>query len=293
MKNLFYIVSIIFIGACLFCNTKLIQAGSRMKVQKENYADLLNFKGRFLDPQEWVGDEAEAIKLKRAAEIQNKVELYKGKSKTYLWIILGLNIVFLAFVFFTYSLYKKYIVLGLLISALMCLHVGLMYPMLEIMAFERDLDIGELPIKTNVMGFNVDLKVSQKFDGDMVFYYQSKSVVELVQVLFQQKNWIVAIAIMAFSILFPLFKLLGTIGILYSDGIKNSKFVNFFVKYAGKWSMADVFVVSVFLAFLAFSNMQVGIKTESNILLGLYFFLAYCVLSMLSSGYLGERPENG
>jgi len=290
MKNLFYIISIIFIGACLFSNTKLIQAGSRMKVQKENYADLLNFKGRFLDPQEWVGDEAEALKLKRAAEIQDKVVIYKNKSKTYFWIILGLNIVFLAFVFFVYSLYKKYIVLGLLISALMCLHVGLMYPMLEIMAFERDLDIGELPIKTNVMGFNVDLKVSQKFDGDMVFYYQSKSVVELVQVLFQQKNWIVAIAIMAFSILFPLLKLFGTIGILYSDAIKNSKFVNFFVKHAGKWSMADVFVVSVFLAFLAFSNMQVGIKTESNILLGLYFFLAYCVLSMLSSSYLGERP---
>ena len=279
----------IFIGACLFLNTNLIQAGKRMKVQKENYADILNFKGRFLDPQEWLGDEAEAAKLKKASAIQSKVELYNKKSKTYLWILVGLNIAFLAFVFFMYSLYKKYIVLGLMISALMCLHVGLMYPMLEIMALERDLDIGQLPIKTNVMGFNVDLNVSQKFEGDMVFYYQSKSVVELVEILFQQKNWVVGISIMAFSIIFPILKLIGILGLLFTDKFKNSKFIKLFVKHAGKWSMADVFVVSVFLAFLAFSNMQVGIKTESNVLLGLYFFLAYCILSIFSSSYLKDE----
>jgi len=51
----------------------------------------------------------------------------------------------------------------------------------------------------------------------------------------------------------------------------------------GKWSMADVFVVATFLSYLSFSNMNTGIDTEANTLVGLYFFLAYCILSITSS----------
>lgn len=286
MKERFYIVAAIFLAASIYLNFNLIKAGNRVKVQKENYADILNFKKRFLDPNEWLGDDAEQRKLASANAITAKVERNQKKAWTYLWIIIGLHLVFLAFVLYGYTLYKNYLILGILISALACLHIGLMYPMLEITALERNLDIGQLPIKTNVMGFNVDLNVAQKFEGDMIFYYQSKSVLELVQVLFEQRNWLVAISILAFSILFPLFKIIGTILLLFSKNMKDSKVVNWFVKHSGKWSMADVFVVAVFLAFLAFSNMQVGIQTTSSVLLGLYFFLAYCVLSIWSSTYL-------
>ena len=51
----------------------------------------------------------------------------------------------------------------------------------------------------------------------------------------------------------------------------------------GKWSMADVFIVATFLSYLSFSNMNTGIDTEANTLVGLYFFLAYCILSITSS----------
>lgn len=291
MKKLFYIIAAIFIAVSLYLNFNLIKAGNRVKVQKENYADILNFKKRFLDPNEWLGDEAEQQKLASANQITKKVERNEKKSWTYLWIIIGLHVLFLAFVFYSYSLYKNYLILGIIVSALCCLHVGLMYPMLEITALEKNLDIGQLPIKTTVMGFKVDLNVEQEFKGDMIFYYQSKSVLELVQVLFQQKNWLVGISILAFSILFPLFKIGGTILLLFSDKFKNSKLINWFVKHSGKWSMADVFVVAVFLAFLAFSNMQVGIQTESKVLFGLYFFLGYCILSIWSTAYLKAALE--
>jgi uncharacterized paraquat-inducible protein A len=64
--------------------------------------------------------------------------------------------------------------------------------------------------------------------------------------------------------------------------------LRWFLEYGGKWSMADVFVVAVFLAFLAFSNMQVGIPTESRVLIGLYFFLGYCLLSLLAGYWLSR-----
>ena len=50
--------------------------------------------------------------------------------------------------------------------------------------------------------------------------------------------------------------------------------------------MADVFVAAIFLAMLAFNSMQTGIELETASLMGIYFFLAYCILSLLSSSFL-------
>lgn len=285
MNKVFLGISLLFLIGSFFLNLQFSKAGYRMKLQKEKYADVLNFKGRFLDPGEWTGDAAETKKLADASIYSEKAASYKQQSILYMWIALGSYLIYLliSFFFSKRDNDKKLIPLGLTCIALACLHIGLTYPMMEITALERNLDIGALPIKTKVMGFSVDLNIEQVFKGDMVFYYQSKSVVELVQILFEQRNWVVAVSILSFSILFPLIKLFCTSLLIFGDRFAQNKFVNFFVKHAGKWSMADVFVVSVFLAYLAFSSMQVGINTESKVLLGLYFFLGYCLLSIYSS----------
>ncbi len=285
MNKLFLGISVLFLIGSFVLNLQLSQSGHRMKLQKEKYADVLNFKARFLDPGEWTGDQAEKDKLAKAQVYAQKADKYKKQSRNFMWIALAsYGLFFLLTVVFSRKEGGANILpLGITVIALACLHIGLTYPMLEITALEQDLDIGALPIKTKVMGFSVDLNIEQVFNGDMVFYYQSKSVLELVQTLFVQKNWVVAISIFSFSILFPLIKLLSTGLLLFGPGFSNNGLVQFFVKHVGKWSMADVFVVAVFLAYLAFSNMQVGITTESNVLMGLYFFLAYCLLSILSS----------
>jgi paraquat-inducible protein A len=47
-----------------------------------------------------------------------------------------------------------------------------------------------------------------------------------------------------------------------------------------KWSMADVFVVGVFLSFLATrSNKDINAWLHD----GFYFFLAYCLISILAT----------
>ena len=70
---------------------------------------------------------------------------------------------------------------------------------------------------------------------------------------------------------------------MLSRPFRDSKFVKKTVGKIGKWSMADVFVVATFLSYLSFSNMDSGIDTEAKTLVGLYFFLAYCILSIASS----------
>ena len=60
----------------------------------------------------------------------------------------------------------------------------------------------------------------------------------------------------------------------------------------GKWSMADVFVVAVLLACLAIRAADTS--TDAHPLWGFYFFLAYCLLSMVVSYALGHlEPEAG
>ena len=48
----------------------------------------------------------------------------------------------------------------------------------------------------------------------------------------------------------------------------------------GKWSMADVFVVALLIAVLALDK---DAYSRAEVGLGLYFFLTYCILSMLAT----------
>ncbi|MNN99281.1 Paraquat-inducible protein A [compost metagenome] len=62
-----------------------------------------------------------------------------------------------------------------------------------------------------------------------------------------------------------------------------SKFASHVVKFfkmIGKWSMVDVFVVAVFLVYLTANK---GDVSRAEVEVGLYFFLAYVILSMLVS----------
>ena len=92
--------------------------------------------------------------------------------------------------------------------ALVCLTIGLFTPILEIAAFERDLSI---PVKVKTEFLSLDIDYTAKFEGEMYFYYQSKSIVELIGLLLRQGNWVVGISILVFSLLFPLGKTLFTL----------------------------------------------------------------------------------
>jgi uncharacterized membrane protein YtjA (UPF0391 family) len=60
--------------------------------------------------------------------------------------------------------------------------------------------------------------------------------------------------------------------------------------------MADVFVVSLFLAFLSFSNMSPGVTMDAKILFGMYYFFVYVLLSIALELFLDlsikERKKN-
>ena len=84
----------------------------------------------------------------------------------------------------------------------------------------------------------------------------------------------------------PILKILTLLFVLVVNESKWRQLAFNAVSLIGKWSMADVFVVSVFMAFLVTkSNEAISATLHS----GFYYFTGYCVLSILGT-QLMELP---
>ncbi|MFT7033831.1 MAG: paraquat-inducible protein A [Cyclobacteriaceae bacterium] len=113
--------------------------------------------------------------------------------------------------------------------------------------------------------------------GKTTFYEQTQSILQTVDTLYQTNNKLVAFLILLFSVIIPVTK--GVI-ILVVLTIKKSSLRNNLYKFVfaiGKWSMADVFVVGVFIAFLSTKSNN---AIDAVLLDGFRYFVAYCIISL-------------
>jgi uncharacterized paraquat-inducible protein A len=94
---------------------------------------------------------------------------------------------------------------------------------------------------------------------DQIIFFKSKSISDLVQLLLESdeiKMIFVGVLLVMFSIIFPTLKLISTYLYFYSRSfIGNNAIVRFFALRSTKWSMADVMVVSIFMAYLGLDSM--------------------------------------
>lgn len=125
-----------------------------------------------------------------------------------------------------------------------------------------------------------DIGFDKVFPGYTYFYYQNKGIFDVISLLWKTGNKPVAIAIGTFSIIIPCIKLFFTLLLLVLPvhGMKRLRKV---LSYIAKWSMADVFVVGAFLAYLSFANMSPGVEMDAKVLFGLYFFGGYVIISIV------------
>ena len=133
--------------------------------------------------------------------------------------------------------------------------------------------------------------INKVFPDKTYFYFQQKSIVAVIGNLWKEGNYIVALALVLFSILFPFIKILISFLLLLVKKL-DRYFPQKFLTGISKWSMADVFVASSFLTYMSFSNLQVGVEIESKIGMGLYFFLAYAILSIVLSVLLKKSIQH-
>ncbi|HEY4110899.1 paraquat-inducible protein A [Puia sp.] len=104
---------------------------------------------------------------------------------------------------------------------------------------------------------------------DQVLFFQSKSILDVVILLLRTGKYdsiLVGILILCFSIVFPVAKLMCTGLYLSGKGHwTKSRPVAYFAFHSGKWSMADVMVVAIFMSYIGFNGILNSQMNDLNI----------------------------
>jgi hypothetical protein len=252
------------------------------RAKKEEIASLLSAEDRLGNLWEWVpylGPGAGIMEDKNRME--EKADLYYDSAVDHGIVLASVVVFYLIVISLVYNK-KPYrnqaIGLSYVMAAMCFLYLGLQSPFLEIQAFKDDVT-ASIPITD-------EFEFTGSVEGRVFFLYQNKSVLELIKLLYMGGNMFVAVLILIFSIVFPTIKLITSSMVFFKPQSRYSQKAVTVIDKLGKWSMADVFVSSVFLAYFSFANMNVGVDTGANTLIGLYFFVAFVVFSIFSGRYL-------
>ena len=220
------------------------------------------------------------------AILQQKIEDENAANQIYKTLLFIVFLGFIALFFFVKIITKADYFLGILFSFLL-LFLGISLPMIEI-----DARISE--ISFSILNEAIEFK-------NQVLFYKSKSIYEVVTLMMQQKTFsLIAVGtlIFLFSVLFPITKLISSILYITNKKLKESKIVQFLIFKTGKWSMADVFVIAIMMAFIGFEGIvndqlsqlktisaSVDILTTNNssVLFGFYAFTAFVIVSIAIS----------
>lgn len=183
----------------------------------------------------------------------------------------------------------------LTIITLILLLPGLLIPMIEI-------DARIASMRFNLLGEPVIFH-------DQVLYYKSKSIIEVVQLMLEQGRTdllFVGFLVFAFSVLFPIAKLISSLLYIQFANLRANRFIRFMIFKTGKWSMADVMVIAIFMAYIGFSGiiteqlkqiesltatMEILTTNKSSLLTGFFSFTAFAILSLLVSHKLQYQRE--
>lgn len=122
-------------------------------------------------------------------------------------------------------------------------------------------------------------------------YEQTRSILGSVRRLYEVGSPVAATLILLFSVVVPFGKA-GLVAVaLNTNGTAARRRLLSFVELIGKWSMADVFVVALFIAYLAAQASQPApghpqtaalVSFSAHFGSGFYWFAAYCVFALAS-----------
>lgn len=118
---------------------------------------------------------------------------------------------------------------------------------------------------------------------EMQILDETRSILQTIQTLYRDGNNLVAGLILLFSVVVPVAKGLSLITALFLKSPIARRRIDMLVRAISKWSMADVFVVGVLVAFLSAQAMA---NLSATLYEGFYFFLAYCLVSIASLYFL-------
>ena len=193
---------------------------------------------------------------------------------------------------------KKTIGLLTLLIAYGLLYPGLTQPMLSLTGIVDKADMVEIgkdiivesPETPELIDTLAEvLLANMEVTGTVEAYNRTRSILGTIEELFNNGFALVAFLVALFSIIIPALKGLMMLFSYFRIDPALSGSLQNISGFISKWSMADVYVVGVFVAFLAANAVQneAGLLSFNATLgPGFYFFLGYCLLSVLSAQLL-------
>jgi len=225
------------------------------------------------------------------ARLEKMDQMQKRRS----YYVIGLSLLFVFIVFIKNSLIGKSLIWLSIALCLVLLMGGVLTPMLDIDA--------------RIDRFEFELLSEQIVFENQVLFFQSKSIFEVVKILFggiELSSKLIGIMIFIFSIIFPFLKISASIVLLRKPSLIKNRWIRFFGLRSSKWSMADVIVVGIFMAFIGFrgiinnqleqleqmsGNIEVFTTDNSSLSIGFILFLTFCLAGLAISSMLESRYE--
>jgi len=118
---------------------------------------------------------------------------------------------------------------------------------------------------------------------EMELVNETLSVLQTIEKLHKTNNDFVAGLILLFSVVVPIAKGVLLLFVLPLKNIKIRCGIHQFVKTISKWSMADVFVIALFLTFLSAGSSDL---MKATLRPGFFYFTAYCLISLTASLFM-------
>lgn len=130
--------------------------------------------------------------------------------------------------------------------------------------------------------------------GDIAAFDKTQSILGTASELYKSGHIPVAALILLFSVVIPIFKGVLTLGTLIPMKDVWQNRLNTTAGAISKWSMADVFVVAIFVAYLASNGLEGNsdlVEFNSQLGSGFWFFLGFCILSILATQIITWRKK--
>ena len=222
---------------------------------------------------------------------QNQLQLAK-----FSWLLIGLSVL-------------VFVISGINCIPLTSLQYLMLVAILFILLF-TGVSTPMIDLEAKILEMSFSLFDHQVGFVNQVLYFQSKSVIDVFQLMITHPDIqmkVVGILMVAFSIVFPVLKLISSVGYYYNHwSARDNKLVQFFVLKSGKWSMTDVMIIAIFMAYIGFNGIissqfgklhsasdEIVLLTTNGTSLqpGFYLFLAYAILALFLSEFLSGRKQ--
>jgi hypothetical protein len=202
---------------------------------------------------------------------------------------------------------RRLLALIAIIGAIALLYPGVTQPVLTLTGTLEKAELAELGMDM-ILGENPDPRARQvlgmfsgllgldNIEGQLQAYSNTRSIWGTVEELARTGNLAVAFLIVFFSVVIPVFKLLLQTSWLVVSSPAVRSFLETIIAAISKWSMADVFVMALIIAYLAGSaSGQMGdlLTMDAELERGFWFFLAYCLFSIASTRLVSQGTVNG